>query len=73
MILDRLSRELFIGDKVAYQSFKSNGLAYGEITQLLRTRAAIKSLSVDYSGVTDYREYGSNDELVSGYDIIKVA
>ena len=72
MILDRLSRELFIGDKVSYQSFKTGSLSYGEVIELKRTRAVVKSLSVDYVGMTDYREYG-DIESVSGYDIIKVA
>ena len=74
MIIDKLSKKISIGDKVAYQSFKLNGLSYGEVIELKRTRAVIKSIKLDYagiSGVTDYRD-GVITESVSGYDIIKL-
>jgi hypothetical protein len=71
MITDRLGKELAVGDKVAYESFKT-GLGYGEVVKLNRKRVVIKSIGVAFEGMSDYLEYGFT-EVVSGYDIIKAA
>lgn len=71
--VDKLDRELSVGDCVAYSSHFIHGVAIGRITALKRTRAIIESIPLKQpEGIIDYSQGRSYNESIVSSDMIKL-
>lgn len=68
---DLLNKELAIGDCVAFNSFYKHGLSLGTIVELKRTRATVKTITLNEPHRRD-NYFVDYEEDITSRDLIKL-